>query len=177
MGRAWSALGLKNSKWRWWEKLAKERGLFICQLLCLLACLGAQIVQGNYFWQILSASQATNTLTLWRNTAKILSNILELFKKYYWQIVTASQMLIQQQLLVLVFCRKARGFTFRNISFNFNSLMIVGQHYSFVIPIQWQNIVFLIFETSSFSYLISEYKVLKIFHICLKIPFCLGLSL
>ena len=60
---------------------------------------------------------------------------------------------------------------------NFNSLMIVGQHYSFVIPTQWQNIVFLIFETSSFSYLISEYKVLKIFHICLKIPFCLGLSL
>ena len=48
--------------------------------------------------------------------ATILTNILELFKKYYWQIVTASQMLIQQQLLVLVFCRKARGFTFRNIS-------------------------------------------------------------
>ena len=48
--------------------------------------------------------------------AKILTNNLELFKKYYWQIVTASQMLIQQQLLVLVFCRKARGFTFRNIS-------------------------------------------------------------
>ena len=116
MCRAWSDLGLINSKWRWWEELAKERGLFICQPLCLLACLGAQIVQGNYFWQILSASQATNTLTLWRNTAKILPNILELFKKYYWQIDTASQMLIQQQLLVLVFCRKARGFTFRNIS-------------------------------------------------------------
>ena len=97
-------------------EIGEGKGVFICQPLCLLACLGAQIVQGKYFWQILSASQATNTLTLWRNTAKILPNILELFKKYYWQIDTASQMLIQQQLLVLVFCRKARGFTFRNIS-------------------------------------------------------------
>ena len=174
MGRAWSDLGLINSKWRWWEKLAKERGLFICQTLCLLACLGAQIVQGNYFWQILSASQATNTLTLWRNTAKILPNILELFKKYYWQIVTASQMLIQQQLLVLVFCRKA----VRNISLSkFQLFDDSGPTNSFVIPTQGKNIVFLIFETSSFSYLISEYKVLKIFHICLKIPFCPGLSL
>ena len=64
--------------------------------------------------------------------AKILSNILELFKKYYWQIVTPSQMLIQQQLLVLVFCRKAHFETLH--CQNFNHLMIVGQQNSLLFP-------------------------------------------